>query len=436
MAATLQMKGEIDSTLSEFQTCLGKSNTTCTLYNASQSTWSVATPLSVTGSNLTINSTGTNVLQRASTSVANIVIVDGASSNIAISNLTFDGNNQLWNWSASHNNLKTFLLGTMANPSQDPSIPIELNLTTAQNISVQNCAFENSARIALLFEGSGITVQYNAFNGGLDTAIYALGFSANPAGNAQINYNNIRDFRGAAIAINRSWGQVAGNTLVHNAIGDVDGIDIDLGTQGGGQIYMTVVNAGGASNNMDVSNNVIDGCAVMNSQCSGISIGYAAPYPGSTPPQLINYGIEINDTVSYAYFTGNQINNHGVAGYVIDAGNTDSVFKVDLDNETVQGNKIAGIIAANDNSVVDFVSIIGGSITENGGWPWYNGSSAANGYGVLVQGNPPPTNSVCIDSHTNLSSNSAGPACGVNGLSSSCNANSGFHIPFACPAFK
>ncbi len=427
---------EVDTSLSQFSLCLAKSNISCVLDGQDGSPFTVNTPLVITGSNLTIGGMRGASLARGSTSLSSIMSVDSNSTNIVISNLKFDGRNDLWNWANSHANLKAFLLATMDNPFQSTTVPIDLNLSTANNIVVSFCTFANSPRIAMITGGHNVTLESNNLTGGLDEGIGVLGYSSNPA-TVNIVANRILNYRGAGLGLNRTSGRIDGNTLIHNASGDVDGLDIDGGGVGGGQIYITVVS------DLTISGNLIDGCAsaTLNSAADAncATTGYAPPFPSLATAPLLNYGTEINPSASNVLFTRNNVINNAVAGHDVVTDCTNTVFGIEMLNEIVRFNRIGGIIAANnDGTVPSYLSVIGGTITSNGGAAWYNGSSVPSGYGLLVQGNPPVSQGVCYGQsgsaqQVDLSGNYSGPACGSSGYSSTCNANSGFYSSSSCP---
>lgn len=419
--------------ITDFRSCLGTNGTgtTCTLSNTctpvaginscgtQSNVWQVLNTSQVTNglcaggscsaelvvsrSNLTIQGQGsgstTTTLQRDAKSHQFILAAKPGLSNLTITNLHIDGNNQLWQWENSHANLESFLTTcTGSNLCND------VNLNTTMTATVYDVTFENSTRNALEFYGTNVTVEYNTFISGLDGAVVATAGATGYliTGNDIGSSSPASGYRGGAIGIfSGTSGTISSNTLVWNASGDVDGRDIGNGPGSGGQIG----NLSSASG-VNVTNNTIDGGAYLNGG------NMAPPYPSTGTTVLINYGIEINSPAYNCSLSGNTAKNHGVSGYWLDSGEGSSTPDIKLSNESATSNKLYGIII-NGESYSQGIFIEGGSASNNGGGTWYNGSSDPTGYGVFVQAGV--NNSACIQSNVTMSGNTGGAICGIAG---------------------
>jgi hypothetical protein len=344
-------------------------------------------------------------------------------SNLTITNLHIDGNNQLWTWENSHANLESFLTTCTGS-----NLCHEVNLNNTATAAVYDVIFENSTRNALEFYGSNVTVEYNTFISGLDGAVVATGDTTigYPTGYL-ITGNDIGSsspasgYRGGAIGANGGSGTISNNSLIWNASGDVDGRDIGNQPGSGGQIGIQI-----KASDVTVTGNTIDGGAYLNGG------NMAPPYPPTGTTVLINYGIEIDVCSVSCYLSGNTAKNHGVSGYWIGAG---SAPIVTLNDETATSNKIHGIIVDGE-STSKGVLIEGGSATNNGGWKWFNGSSDPTGYGVFVQAGA--NDNTCVQSNVTLSPNTSGAICGIagmNGNEKTCDPSPGtnYYQKSSCP---
>src|SRR5580693_279456 len=225
------------TSIADFSSCLATSGNTCVLSNTcspvanvnscpASNVWEILggysttddpkcltngaaciTELRVTGNNVTVKGQGsgstTTTLLRGEPYHNYILYVGPSVSNVTVQNLTFDGNNQLWNWQNSHANLKYFLQTASGNAYWH-----EVHIVSA-TATVSDVTFQNSTRVSLFFGGPNTHVIANTFRNGLDVGISAFGTSAtsleiesNVFGDTSVPYG----YRGGGIGLYYSTG--------------------------------------------------------------------------------------------------------------------------------------------------------------------------------------------------------------------------------------